>query len=247
MIAFWSPFQGQTGQTLSMAAVGSCLGINYSISTLLMHTHFLRSNLENAFLPPNKDVKSQMFNERGIDAVVKLARTKQLSEKNLTDYTTALIPGRLEILTGTNKSFSESSTRLLDSLSYIITCAKQSFNLIVCDLNSGLNSEITEIMLKNADFVVVCLNQNLELLKDFFDRQSIHPEIQNHKYSVLLGNYHSESIYTASYIKKLFKYKNEVFITPRNSDLMDAHNGHDLLKYFFTNKDVSGRNANHEV
>lgn len=247
VIAFWSPFHGQTGQTLSMAAAGCCLGINYSITTLLMHTHFLHSNLENGFLPPDKDIKSRMFDERGIDAVEKLARTKQLSEKSLTDYTTSLLPGRLEILTGTSKASIKSFTRLSDSLAYIIACARQSFDLVLCDVNSGLNSEITGIILKNADLVVVCLNQNLEVLKVFFDGHLSHPEIQNRKFTILLGNYQGDSIYTAAYIKKLFKYKEDIYTLPRNAGLMDAHNGHDLLKYFFTNAGVKKQDDNHSV
>ncbi|NJD01830.1 MAG: hypothetical protein FIA99_04370 [Ruminiclostridium sp.] len=247
VVAFWSPFQGQTGQTLAVASAGSYIGINYNISTLLMHTHFTRSNLENVFLPSEKDIKSILFDEKGIDAVVKLARTKQLSDRSLTDYTTSLVPGRLEILAGTSKTGSEAFTRITETLPYIIACARKSFDLVLCDANPGSNSDITGIILENSDLVVVCLNQNLEVLKEFFKGHLLHPEIQNKKYIILLGNYHKDSIYTSGYIKRLFKYQNAVYTLPRCTGLMDAYNSHDILKHFFTNNDVKEPDNNNMV
>ena len=245
--AFWSPFHGQTGQSAAIASIGTYLGINFNLSTLLMHSQFTRSSLEDAFLAPDKNTKSILFGENGIDAVEKLARTKQLSDKSFTDYTTSLIPGRLEILAGTNKKSNELFSQLAYTLPYIMACARQSFHLVLCDVNSGLSSEITDIVLKNSDLVVVCLNQNLEVLNGYFEKLHFHPKLNDRRHLLLLGNYEHDSVYTSAYIKRLFGFKDEIYVLPRNTSLMDAHNSHDFLRYFFGNNEAGKNDKSYPV
>jgi len=187
------------------------------------------------------------LDDKGIDAVEKLARTKQLSEKNFIDYTTSLIPGKLEILSGTNKTNKESYTKIFDTLPYILACARQAFDIILCDVSSGMNSEITEFVLKNSDLVVVCLNQNQEVLNGFFLGKHVHPAIKANNSVILLGNYESDSIFTKQFIKRVFKYKDEIYTLPRNISLLDAHNTHGLLRFFFTNSAIKAKDKNNDV
>lgn len=233
VVAFWSPFHGQTGQTASMAVVGAYIGIQYNISTLLMHSQFTRSNLDNAFIPPAKNTDAMLFDEKGITAVEKLARTKQLSEESLTDYITTLIPGRLEILTGAFRKCGEAQEQMGKAMPYILSCARQTFNLTLCDVNSGSGSDLTDIILKNADLVVVCLNQNLEVLKGYFDKKLLHPAINEGKHILLLGNFDTNSIYTVRNLQRLFHYKENLYVIPHSTSLMDSHNGHSMLRLIY--------------
>lgn len=245
LVAFWSPFHGQTGQTTGMAAVGAYIGINYNISTLLMHSQFTRSNLENAFLAHEKNLGTMLFDEKGINAVEKLARTKQLSDKSFTDYTTTLIPGRLEILMGAFRSGNEAQEQMAEAMPYILACARQAFDLVLCDVNSGGNSELTGIILKNADLVVVCLNQNLEVLRGYFDGKLLHSSIQDSKRLLLLGNFDTNSQYSIRSIRRLFHYKEKLCTLPRCTSLIDAHNGHNLLRLIYSGSQIKKKDEDY--
>jgi hypothetical protein len=244
LIAFYSPFQGQAGQSTSMAALGAYIGINYNLKTLLMHSQPMRSSLENAFLASKKDSIALLFDDKGIHAVEKLARTKQLSEKNLTDYTTTLIPGRLELLTEMSHSCNQAKDYTAGIMPYILACAKQAFDLVLCDVDSPKYSILSDILLNNADFIIVNLNQSLEVLRSYFDRQVINPAVREKNHALLLGNFDSNSKYTVKTIKRLFHYNSDIYQLPHSTILMDSCNDHSLLRFLYANSQIRSNDDN---
>jgi hypothetical protein len=246
LAVFWSPFHGQTGQTSNLAALGTYIGIKYNIRTLLMHSQFTKSNLENAFFNQGGDALEALFDEKGIDALERLAMTRQLSSANFTDYTTVILSERLEILNGTSRKIADTDERMADTLPYILSCAKQSYDLILLDVNSGMGSKLTGIALNYADLIIVNLNQNMEVLKAYFKAEDIGPLSADKERLVLLGNYDRNSKYNARYIRRIFNYEDEIYAIPRNTAFMDEYNDHNVLRYIFANYEVDSWDGSHE-
>lgn len=242
LVGFWSPYHGQTCTTSSLVAVGTYIGITQNIKTLLMHSKFDKSNLENAFLSKHEDIEV-LFDETGIDSLQRLAKTNQLTSENFTDYTKTLIKNRLDLLVGTNKASREIYAKILDTLQYILVCAKKCYDLVLCDVNAGIQDEITNKILECVDLIVICLNQNVQVLEAFFTKKEWLPVLDKKKYTILLGNYDRSSKYSARYIKRLFDYSGKIYTIPRNTDFMDAYNDHGVIQYFFANHDTSNKDS----
>lgn len=246
LISFWSPYHGQTCTTSNLVAIGTYLGIKYNLKSLLMHSQFEKSNLENAFYSSNDDIESMLFDENGIDAIERLARTKQLNSENFTDYTKTILNNRLDLLMGTSKKSEIGYEKMIETISYILSCAKSAYDIVLCDVSAGSTNEVTKRTLEMSDLIIVNLNQNLEILKSFFNKNEWHEGLDNKKYIILLGNYDSNSKYTAKYIKRLFNYEDEIFYINRNIDFLDNHNDHTILRFFFSNIDNNRLDNNFE-
>jgi hypothetical protein len=247
LVAFWSPYHGQTCTTSNLVALGTYIGFKYNIKTLLMHSQFKKSNLENAYFHAKDDIEAMLFDESGIDAIERLARTKQLSVSNFVDYTKTLLGGRLDILVGTEKSNEVVFQKILDTIQYILMCAKQTYDLVLCDVNSGTQNAITNKSLELADLIVVNLNQNVEVLGSFFNKEDWLEELDKKEHIILISNYDSNSKYSIKYIKRLFKCDAEIFGVSRNVHFMDHHNDHGVLRYFQGNYDVEKTDDNFEM
>lgn len=239
---FWSPFHGQTCTTSNAVAVGTYLGVTRSIRTLLLHNMITKSNMENAFFPPVEDDGTEIFDETGIDSLMKLAKSSMLCPVSLKDYTSILIQDRLELLIGTSKRSTSYYEVLTDMIQYIVSCAIQAYDIVICDINAG-RGDISLKALELVDLVVVNLNQNMEVLRTYFHRKEWHPLLDNKPHILVLGNYDADSKYNVKFIKRTFGYDKEIYTIPRHLPFMEAHNNHDMLKFFMSNINAQKNNT----
>ncbi|TYQ16017.1 UNVERIFIED_CONTAM: hypothetical protein Cloal_2518 [Acetivibrio alkalicellulosi] len=243
LISFWGPRHGQAGQTTNAVALATYMGVMYNIKTLIMHSQHEMSNMESAYFEKIEDLQSVLFDETGIDALERLAMTRQLTPANFSDYTKNLIEGRLDILIGTSKKTLASFESMSNSIQYILTCARQKYDVTICDLSSGDSFEITEKALKLSDIIVINLNQNIELLKSYFEREETEA-IKDKTKIILLGNYEMESLYNKKNILAFFSIKEQMYSIPRNVNFMDYYNNHEVIKFFMSNYDVGPDDKN---
>jgi cellulose biosynthesis protein BcsQ len=212
-----------------------------------MHNSTSKSNLENAFFPDAavRASISNIFDESGMDALMKLARTNQLCSGNFRDYANSLIPDRLELLPGTARRDPRSSRLLLDQITYIVNCAREAYEFVILDINAGYG-ELSTKTLDLADVLIISLSQNMEVLRTYFERREWNPVIEDKPHLLVLGNYDENSIFTVPRIRKEFAYSGELFVVPRNVRFMDSVNQHEVLQYFAglqTKKKIPGEEA----
>lgn len=244
LVSFWGPRHGQAGQTTNAVALATYMGIMYNVKTLIMHSQHEMSNMESAYFEKVEDLQSILFDETGIDAIERLAMTRQLTPDNFSDYTKNLIENRLDILVGTTKQSLASFEGMADSIQYILTCARQKYDLTICDLSAGHGFDITNKALETSDVVVINLNQNMEMLRFYFENREWHPGLKDKKIVLLLGNYELESVFSKNYISKVFGVTDKVYAIPRNVHLMDYYNKHEIIKFFIANHDVDVNDSN---
>lgn len=232
IVSFWSPVHGQCGQTFNAVSLATYIATNYGIKTLIMNSQQEKNNLETAFFEKNISSDELLFDESGIDAIDRLAVTRQLSSENFKDYTKNLITDRLDILMGTSKKSETSYKNMATTMPYILACAKKVYDLIIIDVNSGDLFDITRKVLEGSDVCVINLNQNLELLKCYFKKDTYNLEINNKIY--LLGNYEKKSLYSKKFISRMYGL-DKVFAVHRNVLAMDFYNKNSIIRYFMTN------------
>lgn len=233
LVGVWSPFHGQTCNTSNAVAIATRMAVNRTFKTLMMHNTINKSNMENAFFSDTviDDNISSVFDESGIDAMMKLAKTGQLSPSSFRDYANILIEDRLELLLGTVRKDGSSQELMLEQIQYIVNCARKAYNFVILDINAGYG-ELSLKTLELADVLMISLNQNMEVLRTYFDRKEWHPVLENKPHMLLLGNYDEKSEFSIERIRKEFDYYGEIYPIPRNVKFMDSYNQHKVLDYF---------------
>lgn len=234
VISCWSPYHGQCGTTLNSALLSSYLAVNSKHKILLTNTQYTKSNLETAFLKDNNNNNYDVFNDIGIDSVYRLAQSNKLTKDNISNYSKVLIKDKLDLLVGSKKSTDKLFNEILSEMDYILECMKESYNLIMFDVNSGLENSMTKAVLDESDVIIVNLNQNVKLLKDFFEH---YLELFKDKNLILvLSNYDDDLSLTKRYVKKLFSAKRHIYSIPYMTELKESHNNSNILKLISHNK-----------
>lgn len=243
-VIFWSPFHGQSGCTTDAILAALFISSSMRIKTLLMHSQYYTSNLESAFLADAERTKLMGLEDIGIDGVHRLTKANLLTKDNFRNYSVHYMSGRLDILPGTLQPNREVFIELEHTLPYILYFADKVYDVSIIDVNSGLQDKITNSALKEADIAVVNLNQNLKVLDTFFNDSYWKDRINTNSCIINIGNYSPESKCSLGFIENRYKLKKGLFCTPHSTALMDAHNSHDILKFYLANKSVDKTDPN---
>ena len=234
VVAFWSPYHGQTGTTTTALAIASMVAMTNNYKVLLGHSQFERSTLERCLMHQSHSTEEDLlsFNDHGLDALRRLAKNGRLLPEMVSNYTTPLLAGnRLDLLQGIAGFNGDEAAEEIKLLHKIFISAKSAYDLVLIDVHSGMKQSLTQKLLEDADMVVVCLNQNHWLLEDFFEDHSAQLMLKDKKIIYHLSAYDSRSRFTAKNIQKLFSL-DEVIVTPYSSALMDACNTGTALDFF---------------
>lgn len=232
-VAFWSPYHGQTGTTTTALTMASMVAITNNYKVLLGHSHFKRSTLEKCLMQQRQRSEDRLsFNDHGLNALRRLAKNGRLVAEKVSDYTTPLLANnRLDLLQGIDGFNGDEAVEEIQLLRRIFAKANGAYDLVMVDVHSGMNQSLTRKIIEDADVVVVCLNQNLWLLEDYFGHSEERTMLANKKIIYHLSSYHKDSKYTLKNIKRLFDLET-LIATPYSPELMDACNNGSALDFY---------------
>ncbi|MFC9709677.1 hypothetical protein ACFTRD_16185 [Paenibacillus sp. NPDC056933] len=228
-ISFWSPFAG-TGSTSSVLIAAYAMALHYRTRVLLVNTGPVGSSAE-AALPLNEigvTGSEFTFEEGGWDAIERLHISGSLNKHNLRDYTKPLLKDRLDLLTGRINRMERSPQEHVETLKRLLDVANEYYDLVLLDADRAGAS--AQILLDQADYVVVNLNQNMRDLEKFFEE--IKPEsMSNQNMHVVLNKYDPHSRSTITNIRRRFQYKGSISVLPYTTEFLDAFNRRDAAAY----------------
>jgi hypothetical protein len=243
-VAFWSKRHGQTGSSANIIAVSMLIGTEYLTKILISHTHWEMSTLETTLLKDKKlsEGYGQDYTNLGIDALERLAKSNRLVPTNVKDYTVPILRDRLDLMIGTSKPFEEMYVSVNGVIGSILRAAKSYYDLSFVDVNSGTKNVLTNSVLSSSDLIVVNLNQNINVLNEFF--KEIPEFLSDKKYLIVLGQYDPDSKYTVANIKRMYKCEAPIFTIPHSTGFMDACNDKSVVEFFLKNKNVRPKHEN---
>lgn len=244
LVAFWSPNHG-VGTTMDAVATALKVSMDNNLKSLLMHNQYIKSNMESAFLKNDEKQDILNFADEGIDAIARLAKAGDLTSEKFSNYTTNIIQDRLELLPGSSRPNENFFKEISSTITNILLCAKDSYDLVFIDTNSGTRNDLTNKILEAADVVVVCLSQNKQILDSYFNKKE-YPKCfddEGKEVLLLLSKYDSYSKYSTKLISKSYKVE-EIYTMPYSTDVMDAHNNHKMSEFFFNNSNISEEDEN---
>ncbi|MGY3386799.1 hypothetical protein ACVWZB_004753 [Paenibacillus polymyxa] len=231
IIAFWSPDHGR-GNTANAVAVGTMMGLDYDIRTLIAQTQSNRTNLETVFMKAKEVQFRNLINpvSSGIDNLERLVKSRRLSAESISNNAISLESGRLDLLKGTQKKVDSEEYPAIAAA--IFSEAKRYYQSIVLDLHSGHKDGVTKQLVKEADLVVVNLSQDRFLLERFIRQEDWPEELENKRKIILIGQYDKNSKYNLSNIKRNFKVQDPLFGLSYCPGYRDAFNDMDVLNWF---------------
>ncbi|MCD1261271.1 hypothetical protein B5M42_020940 [Paenibacillus athensensis] len=246
-VVFWSPVPGQTGSTSNLIAVSALLGLEYSSRILLLGSaQSQAASLERALVKRRDDAGSDpLYADIGVDALERLIRNNKLLPEMLRDYTIPLLKERFDFLPGTIKPHKTFAAGAHDFLPQMLLTAKRYYDLILIDAGSGARQPLSQMLLQNADAVVVSLNQNLSVLERFFAQNDWQQWLSGKPLLLVLGQYDRYSVYTTRNIKRRFKLKSPLYQIAHSAGLMDAMQEGRVIDFMFRNQSVPKGHEHH--
>ncbi|MDD1505222.1 hypothetical protein PVA17_21100 [Lysinibacillus sp. CNPSo 3705] len=235
-IVSWSPVKGQ-GCTSNTAALAAVFALNYQVNSLITHTQFSESILEEVF---NKAHKMVGF-DSGLKALERLAKSVLLKPEAVIDYTETIYNNRLDILGG-----SQTHQGDMEILQTLLNVTKEAYDLVWIDTETGPPNEMTEKVLKAADVILVTLPQNKFVLDRFFTQKEYPAFLDEKNVVYLVGSYDPEAALSVRKIKGNYKLKNKVMPVLYSHLFNDAFNTNSLTEFFHRNKSVSKKHPVYE-
>ncbi len=228
VITFWSSEKKETAQSLSIAAVATQIAIEHNYKILILSTQNDDNTIENCFWEPNKEnFKDLIANpnkvgiDSGIEGLLKTVASNRTSPEIVTNYTKIVFKDRLEILSGAKTKNEIEYQNIKSKYVDVIKIAKKYYDIILVDLNKGLD-DFTREILENSDVVVVNLTQRLKSINDYAKLREKEALVQKRNVMILIGRYDKFSKYNSKNIAKFYRQKDEPTIIPYNTQFFEA-------------------------
>ncbi|WP_028590784.1 hypothetical protein [Paenibacillus massiliensis] len=247
IITFWSPDRGR-GNSANAAAVGTLLGLEYDLRTLMVQTQQRGGDLQGAFAK-SKELQLKNFVNTatlGLDALERLLKTKRLTPESISNHSISLEPGRLDLLLGTNKQsrayqdhcYREELSRMLPLL---FEQANRYYQAIILDVCSGFENPVTNRLLEQSDLIVISLGQETDGIERCMHPQFWRESLQHKPKLILLSQYDSRSKYSMVNLKRTYRIQGPILTVPYLSAYRDAINDKDVLSWFRRTRHVGRR------
>lgn len=225
-IALWSPLPSGSGTTALAATLPLVLTLEFKLKTLLLHGGASGERVEQAYSLRRQPLDHSLvtFQDHGMSAVERLAASGRLLPENIRDYTTSLLPERLDLLEGSREMNLVYAGKQDGLMTQVIDTAIRGYDVIVADAGNGQPSTVDREILNDADLILVGLNQNLRSLESFLEHGMMFDCLQDKEIGIVIGRYDRLSHCTIQNVKRRFGVKGIVEGIPYCSQLTDAWN-----------------------
>lgn len=254
-IVFWSNVHGQAGVTSNLAAISLYMTLKYRFNALLMHNEFSNSSLDEVFLSKNElDDSNNIMFDIGIDALIRYSKYNKLDKESISNYTTSVLKGKLDLLQGTTmKNKNEFYNVLNEANENLFYNSKKYYDFIFSDATAG--NYYSNELLENADLIVVNLNQNIRIIRRFF-KSNIYEKYKD-KCVYIIGKYNKKSKYNKKNLIRKFEFNKTNLISkfigsneklgviPYNIEFCDSLNEGKVTEYFLKNLQLKKNDINY--
>lgn len=229
VVTFWSNGKEQTGKTLSIAAICTHMAIEHNYRILVISTAYKDETLNHCFWEEKKVKRNlglfgpntNLAMEEGVAGLARVVKSNKLSAESITNYTKIIFKDRLEVLQsfkGNKAEYDEMKEIYPD----IINLANNYYDLVFVDMDTELEPEIIDNILRNSNLVVANISQRLTSINQFVELREEMPILKSKKALLLIGRYDKFSKYTIKNISRYMGEKNKVSTIPYNTLFFEA-------------------------
>ena len=236
IVSFWSNSGKETGKTSSIAAISTYIAMNNTYKMLILDTNHNDSSLNDCFIEPKKEKKNFFISKdktdlaTGIRGVAKAILSNKTSPEIITNYTTTIFRGRLELLTEKEISKEEYEKQRL-TFKEMVKMANRYYDIVFVDLAGIEEDTIEQEIIDMSNIIVANLNQTLKSFNNYLNIRKNGMFINKNNLIVLLGRADLDSKYNAKNLSRVIAEK-DVFAIPYATQFFEALNEGHVAEYF---------------
>lgn len=234
IITFWSNSKKPTGQTMSLVAIATSMAIEHNSKILVISTKYNDNTLELCFgeSDKNKNLISSFIKtpnvavDNGIEGLSKIANSGRIAPDVIQNYTHIVYKNRLEVLYGykeqTDRPSKEEFEKVHEHYKEIIQNANKFYDIVIVDLEKGLENEMTREILKIADVIMVNAEQRIDSINDFIELKKKEPLFKQDNIILNIGRFDGFSKYSVKNISRYAGMKRDICVVPYNTLYFEA-------------------------
>lgn len=248
IISFWNNNETRIGQSSNIAAIATYLGINHNYKILILDTKFNDYFYKDCYWESTDSSKTKNGSYVGIGEGIKgLSRailSNKISPEIVTNYTKIVFnENRLEILMDTSATIEEYEMHK-NIFNDIIKIANKFYDLVFIDIDSELDEDTTNILLRNSDIVISCLSQNVRNINKYVQEKQKMQSLEDKLILPIIGRYDSDSKLSTKNISKYIRAKKDILDIKYNTLFMDVCNEGKVSDFFIKFRNVGKKDKN---
>lgn len=241
IVGFWSNVKGQSGTTSNLLASSIMLAME-SVNCCILESTFVDNNLSFDIVGEKPPKSNTIFDDIGIDSLLRLVKSGQVDKESLNSCTISLLNKKFNYIPATTKTNKELFYKdLMENVEQLLGELDKIYDIVLIDIGAGLGdsihgfSNVSLQILELCDYVIVNISQNLNVVNQLFLKYSLPWD----KVLFVVGMYDKESIIKDQYLIKKYKpyiSKNNLFVVPYNTGFKDSMLTSDAVKYISKNR-----------
>lgn len=244
-IAFWSPVHGQAKISSNICAIAIASSImNDGSNNIITESDGHSKSLRVALTGKSDFSKKVIVDNIGMTAVINFTYTASLNDMALNSCSINLMSS-LSYIPGISNTQKKLYKNYDDKLKISINKMDTLCDNLFVDVGAFRN-ELTLDITRNADIIVVCLPQNVNLINKFFKGFSSYG-LDSKKIVYVIGAYDDCSSYSIKNIMRMYDEINRhnFGVIPYNIEFSDAFNDGNVVEFIRKNYSCSKNDDNY--
>lgn len=184
----------------------------------------------------------------GIKGISRIVSSGKATPELVQDYTYLVYRNRLEILYGYKDSGSQTDQeeylRIKDNYKDIIQQEDKFYDIILVDLDKGLEDKMVRQVLNISDVIVYNIEQKLDMINDFKKLKSESDILAKNNVLLNIGRMDAESKYTVKNISRYLGVKKDIIAIPYNTLYFEASSEENVSELFLRIRKLSVNDKN---
>ena len=246
VVSFWGNSRKETGQTLSVVAIGTAMAIEHNYRILAITTGFRDNTIKECFWGKEKDNgmasivgQRQMDIDNGYEGLVKVIQSNRTSSNIIRDYAKVVFRDRLDVLPSPTTDDPHMYNSITQYYKDLITLADREYDLILIDIDKRMNGNDKKEILKNSNAIMVTLKQSSESIEMARVLRENNPATRNNKIMFLAGKYDFDSKYNIKNMTRYLRETKEISVVPYNKLFDEAAMEGQVADYFLKYRSMS--------
>lgn len=254
VVSFWGNNAKETGQTLSVVALGTEMAIDHNNKILIVSTGFKEETMEECFwekrkgngIVPGNGVQTQGEFANGFEGLIKVIQSNRTSSNIIRDYAKVVFKGRLDVLLSPSTTDPKIYNMMTSYYKDVLKFANKEYDLVLVDVDKRMSVQDKSAILQESDAVMITFKQGLEEIEEIRQLRDQYPDKKKTNLMFLMGKYDFDSKYNVKNITRMLKETKEISTVPYNLGFYESSMEGKVADFFLNNRtltDSSSMNA----
>lgn len=239
VVSFWGNSRRETGQTLSVVAIGTAMAIEHNYKILIISTGFRDDTMQDCFWEKNKN--SSMYSvtgqkqpgiNSGFEGLIKIIQSNRTSSNIIRDYAKVVFKDRLDVLLSPTTDDPRVYNSMTQYYKDLIVLADKEYDLVLIDIDKRMNVNDKKEILRNSNAIMFTLKQSSDSIETAKILRESNPETKSNNIFFLVGKYDFDSKYNTKNITRYLRETREISAVPYNKLFDEAAMEGKVADYF---------------